>query len=62
MDQDKLKQIVEVLIFAADEPIPATHIKSFIDDANIRDIKKAVSELNLEYSNSNRSFSISTNP
>jgi len=58
MEQDKLKQIVEVLIFAADVPLPVTHIKSFIDGSNIREIKKAVSELNLEYSNTNRSFTI----
>ena len=58
MDKDKVKQIVEVLIFAADVPLPVNQIKSFIENVSVREIKKAVSNLNLEYTQTNRSFQI----
>lgn len=58
MEKAQLKQIVEALIFAADMPLPISQINALIDDANVRDIKKAVAELNVEYTNTNRSFQI----
>ena len=60
IDRDYLKQIVESLIFASDEPVSAEQLKKYIEDTTIRDIKKAVEQLNLEYSQQNRAFQITT--
>jgi len=58
MDLDALKPVVESLIFASDIPIPATQIKAIIEEAKDSEIRKAVDALNLEYSQTNRAFSI----
>ena len=60
IDRDYLKQIVESLIFASDEPVSAEQLKKYIEDTTVRDIKKAVEQLNLEYSQQNRAFQITT--
>jgi len=58
MDLDALKSIVESLIFASDIPIPASQIKALVEEAKDSEIRKAVDALNLEYSQTNRAFSI----
>jgi segregation and condensation protein B len=58
MDLDALKPVVESLIFASDIPIPAAQIKAIIEEAKDSEIRKAVDALNLEYSQTNRAFSI----
>jgi len=60
IDRDYLKQIVESLIFASDEPVSAEQLKKYIEDTTVREIKKAVEQLNLEYSQQNRAFQITT--
>ena len=56
--QEKIKQIVEALIFASDLPITVEQLKSYIDEATTTQIKKVIDELNLEYKQANRSIHI----
>ena len=58
MKIDKLKTITEALIFASDEPLSVTQIKSILDDATPGQIKKAVEKLNHEYCQANRAIEI----
>ena len=58
MDQDKLKQIIEVLIFASDEPLPVKQIRDFIEDVAPKEIKQAVDQLNHDYKQTERTFQI----
>jgi segregation and condensation protein B len=58
MDLDQLKPIVETLIFASDVPIPADQIRTFVENVTIEDIQKAVEQLNLDYTQTDRSFHI----
>jgi len=58
IDGEHLKQIVEALIFASDEPITAAQIKKYVEHAAVQEIKQAVEQLNLEYSQQNRAFKV----
>lgn len=58
MEIDKLKKITEALIFASDEPLTISQIKSIIDQATSKQIKQAIEQLNHEYSQTNRSLKI----
>jgi len=58
VETDKLKQIVEALIFASDEPLSVIQIKSIIEETSPGQINKAIEQLNYEYSQSNRSIKI----
>lgn len=58
MDSDKLKSIIEVLIFASDEPLPINQIRNYIEEVAPKDIKAAVDQLNLEYKQTERTFQI----
>ena len=55
---EKLKQIVEALIFASDVPITIDQLKSFIEDTTVVQIQKVIEELNLENKQNNRAFHI----
>jgi len=55
---DKLKTIAEALIFASDEPLSVTQIKSILDDTTPGQIKKAIEKLNHEYRQTNRAIKI----
>ena len=57
-DEESLKRVVEVLIFASDKPLAARQIKDIIGDVDTRVIRKLVNELKQEYSDSQRSFDI----
>ena len=58
MKIDKLKTIAEALIFASDEPLSVTQIKSILDDTTPGQIKKAIEKLNHEYRQTNRAIKI----
>jgi segregation and condensation protein B len=58
MNFDKLKEIVEVLIFASDTSISVKQIQSIMEEAKPKEIEKAVDTLNNEYRQTGRSFII----
>lgn len=53
-----MKQIVEALIFAADVPLSAEQMREVVEEATPSQIRKAVEALNVEYSQTNRSFHV----
>lgn len=55
---ESLKQVVEALIFASDIPITVEQLKGYIEETTGSQIRKAVEELNLEYKQANRAFTI----
>ncbi len=46
------KQIIEALIFASDQPIPARKIKEILPDYGEKDIKKLIGEINQKHEDS----------
>jgi segregation and condensation protein B len=61
MKIDDLKQIVEAILFASDEPLSAKDLHKIVDevDANVKDIKSCIETLNNEYLAENRAFALS---
>jgi len=55
---EKLKEIVEALIFASDTPIGIDQLKGFIEETTPGQISKEIEALNLEYKQNNRAFHI----
>ena len=55
---NKLKEIVEVLIFASDTSISVKQIQGVLEDAKPKEIEKAVDGLNGEYQKNGRTFTI----
>jgi segregation and condensation protein B len=53
-----LKRIIEALLFAADESISVSRLRNIIENAQVRDIRSAIEELNEEYESSGRAFMI----
>jgi segregation and condensation protein B len=58
MQLDQLKQVVEVLIFASDIPLPVDQIRATVEETTVEDVVRAVDELNVEYRQSGRTFQI----
>ena len=58
MPIEKLKEIVEVLIFASDTPISVKQIIEVVDHAKPKEIESVIETLNMEYRESGRSFSV----
>lgn len=58
MDHALLKQIVEALIFASDEPLSESRIRSCIEDVDGQSLETIIESLNEEYHRSGRSFRI----
>lgn len=58
MALDSLRGVIEALVFASDEPIPARQIQEVIEDATPGQIRKTIESLNLEYKQSSRAFQI----
>jgi segregation and condensation protein B len=58
MDETLLKQIVEALIFASDQPLPEARIRSCIQEFDGQPLGTIIDELNEEYRASGRAFSI----
>jgi len=55
---DHIKQIVEVLLFAADEPLTINRILQVMENRQADDVTVVIDELNAEYENSGRTFRI----
>ena len=58
MEQTKLKDICEVLIFASDTPITVKQIQDVAEDAKPKQIEKAVEALKEDYRKTERTFTI----
>ncbi|MGH7450294.1 MAG: SMC-Scp complex subunit ScpB [bacterium] len=58
MDTQELKRIVEALIFAADGPLSTERILETLDPQNGFELNAVIDELNREYENSGRAFTI----
>lgn len=58
MQLEQLKQVVEVLIFASDIPLPVDQIRATVEETTAEDVVKAVDELNAEYRRTDRTFQI----
>jgi segregation and condensation protein B len=58
MDTQELKRIVEALIFAADGPLSAERILETLDPQNGFELGAVIDELNREYQESGRAFTI----
>jgi segregation and condensation protein B len=58
METQELKRIVEALIFAADEPLSGARILETLELKNGFDLEAVVAELNREYQESGRAFTI----
>jgi len=52
----ELKKIVEALIFASEKPISAKELEAVLEDCQEADIKKAISELELDYRTTGRAL------
>jgi hypothetical protein len=49
IDADFLKQVVEAIIFASDEPITIKQIGALVEEATPSQVEKIIQNLNLEY-------------
>ncbi len=58
MQLDQLKQVVEVLIFASDIPLPVDQIRATVEETTSENVVRAVDELNVEYRRTDRTFQI----
>ncbi len=58
MQLEQLKQVVEVLIFASDIPLPVDQIRATVEETTTADVARAVDELNVEYRRTDRTFQI----
>ncbi len=56
--KENLKQIVEAVIFASDEPITVEQLTAIVEDATRGQVKSVLDELNLEYAQTDRAFQI----
>ena len=55
---ESLKKVLEALVFAADHPLSASEIKSWLTQYTIQQIKSGLDELKVEYQQLGRSFSL----
>lgn len=55
---DKIKKIVEALLFAVQEPISVRKISEIIEDTDVKEIKTTIQQLREEYDTYDRSFQI----
>jgi segregation and condensation protein B len=58
VEQDEKRRIVEALVLAAPEPIPAARIAGIVPRCDPAKVKELVDELNVEYVKRGRSFEI----
>jgi len=58
LDEQKIKRIVEALIFASDTPLPEDRIKDAMEESNGLNIEAVVDALNDEYVATGRAFTI----
>ncbi len=57
-NNDRMKQVVEALIFASDFPAPVKQIQIIIEEISVKEIRKLVDSLNHDYNQTERSFQI----
>ncbi len=58
MEDAKIKQIIEALIFATDKPLPLNQIDEVLDSIGPKVIQERIDELNSEYKRDNRPYRI----
>ena len=58
MDRSKQRQIVEALVLASPEPIPATRVAEILPRGSRKRVAELVAELNAEYEEGGRAFEI----
>ena len=58
MERDQRKKIVEALVLASREPIPAARIADIVPGCTPSEVKELVKELDLEYERDDRAFEI----
>ena len=58
IDADFVKQVIEAIIFASDEPISTKQINVLVEEATASQIEKIIQNLNLEYTQTKRAFHI----
>ena len=59
MSKKPLKQIVEAILFASDEPVPPERLADAAgDDVTVREVREAVRQLIEEYDSTGRAFTV----
>lgn len=58
METDKLKKVLESLLFVSETPLPPKKIASFVKEAGLDEILKALTELKEEINQMDRSFQV----
>ncbi|HJT23036.1 MAG TPA: SMC-Scp complex subunit ScpB [bacterium] len=58
MEIDKLKKVLESLLFVSETPLSPKKIASFVKDANLEEVQKALAELKEEINQLDRSFQV----
>ena len=58
MEEAKIKQIIEALLFSTDKPLPLNQIDEVLDGVGAKVIEGKIKELNSEYTTSKRSYRI----
>ncbi len=53
-----VKQAVEAVLFASDDPVPLSRLKDLIPDAKPADIEEAVKRLQADYDSQGRAFAL----
>jgi segregation and condensation protein B len=54
VDQDRLKSILESLLFAAGEPVPIARFAAVLENVSKEELRKSLADLSMEYASSNR--------
>jgi len=58
VERDEKKRVLEALILAAPEPVPAARLGDILPHASAREVRALVEELNREYTEQDRAFEI----
>ena len=58
MEQEQAKRIIEALLFASEKPLTVAQMKEVLDGLDAQAIKALISQLQDEYTDSGRSFSV----
>ena len=59
MEPRQVKEIIEALLFSSERPLTLAQIKEVLEEIDIQDIKKQITQLRNDYINTGRSFNIS---
>ncbi|MDD5496030.1 MAG: SMC-Scp complex subunit ScpB [Candidatus Omnitrophica bacterium] len=58
MDKERIKQVIEALLFVSDKPVSIEALKDVVKEVEHAEIRVYIEELNKEYASTNRSFAI----